>query len=157
LLAIPPPKGIAWQMSVYFLLYVSRSLLRLPEEVGEVDRIVAVARRENERLGVTGALVFTRAHFAQVLEGEEKAVETLMRRIRRDRRHDSVTVVSEGQRDGRLFPQWSMAYSGGSLYVDRHIKPLLAPGAEQASTGHLAEKLVRLIREFTLQEIATAP
>jgi hypothetical protein len=144
-------------MSVYFLLYVSRSLLRLPDQSGEVDRIVTVARRENERLGVTGALVFTRAHFAQVLEGEQQAVETLMERIRRDSRHTDVNVVSAGVREGRLFPHWSMAYSGGSLYVDRHIKPLLAPAAEPDSTDRLAEKLVRLMREFIAQEIATAP
>src|SRR3954468_16771884 len=124
-------------MSVFFLLYVSRSLLRVPEEAGEVDRIVAVARRENDRLGVTGALVFTQAHFAQALEGEHAAIETLMERIRRDPRHDKVTVVSAGASAGRLFPQWSMAYSGGSLYVDRHIKPLLAPAAEQATTERL--------------------
>ena len=144
-------------MSVYFLLYVSRSLLRLPHEGGEVDRIVAVARRENARLGVTGALVFTRAHFAQVLEGDEEAVEALMERIRNDRRHDSVTVVRKSLRDARLFPQWSMAYSGGSLYVDRHIKPLLEAPPEPGATEPLAEKLVRLMREFTAQEIATAP
>jgi hypothetical protein len=144
-------------MSIHFLLYVSRSLLRLPEEAGEVDRIAAVARRENERLAVTGALVFTRAHFAQVLEGEKDAVDTLMQRIRADSRHESVTVVSQGGRDGRLFPRWSMAYSGGSLYVDRHIKPLLSPAAEQDATERLAGKLVRLMREFTSGEIATAP
>jgi hypothetical protein len=143
-------------MSVYFLLYVSRSLLRLPGQSGEVDRIVAVARRENARLGVTGALIFTRAHFAQVLEGDRQAVETLMARIRGDSRHDRVTVVAEGPRDERLFPQWSMAYSGGSLYVDRHIKPLLAPAAEPGATAPLAEKLVRLMREFAAQETAPA-
>src|SRR4051794_24960505 len=143
-------------MSVYSLLYVSRSLLRLPDEAGEVDRIVAVARRENERLRVTGALVFTQAHFAQVLEGDQASVETLMARIRRDPRHDRVTIVSAGERDTRLFPQWSMAYSGGSLYVDRHIKPLLAPAVEQATTERLAEQLVRLMREFSAP-ITTAP
>jgi hypothetical protein len=144
-------------MSVFFLLYVSRSLLRVPEQAGEVDRIVAVARRENDRLGITGALVFTQAHFAQALEGDRAALETLMERIRRDPRHDKVTIVSEGEREARLFPQWSMAYSGGSLYVDRHIKPLLSPPAEPGATERLAEKLVRLMREFTCPEIATAP
>jgi hypothetical protein len=144
-------------MSVYFLLYVSRSLLRLPDEAGEVDRIVLVARRENVRLGVTGALVFTRAHFAQVLEGDQGAVESLMERIRSDSRHTEVKVVSAGAREGRLFPHWSMAYSGGSLYVDRHIKPLLAPDPEPGATDRLAEKLVRLMREFAAQEVATAP
>jgi hypothetical protein len=144
-------------MSVHFLLYVSRSLLRLPQEAGEVDRIVAVARRENARLGVTGALVFTRAHFAQVLEGDEQAVEALMERIGKDRRHDGVRVVSKSMREARLFPQWSMAYSGGSLYVDRHIRPLLAAAPEPGATEPLAERLVRLIHEFTAQEIATAP
>ena len=144
-------------MPLFFLLYVSRSLLRLPDEAGEVERIVTVARRENERLGVTGALIFTQAHFAQVLEGDRAAVETLMERIGRDPRHDMVTIVSAGERDGRLFGQWSMAYSGGSLYVDRHVRPLLAPAAEQGATERLAEKLVRLMREFTFPEIATAP
>ncbi|MEA2999125.1 MAG: hypothetical protein QOH04_2658 [Sphingomonadales bacterium] len=144
-------------MPLFFLLYVSRSLLRLPDEAGEVDRIIAVARPENERLGVTGALMFTQAHFAQVLEGDQAAVETLMERIRRDPRHDTVTIVSAAAREARLFPRWSMAYSGGSLYVDRHVKPLLAPAPEPGASERLAEKLVRLMREFTFPEIATAP
>jgi hypothetical protein len=107
------------------LLYVSKSNLTLPEEAGEVLAIVATARRRNAELGVTGALVFTESRFAQVLEGDEEAIDALMLSILKDRRHEQVTVVDRTEVAMRRFPQWSMAYSGPSLYVDRHIKPLL--------------------------------
>ncbi len=50
------------------LLYVSTSLLPARDEQRFVSDIVAVARARNAALGVTGALVLGRGHFAQILE-----------------------------------------------------------------------------------------
>ncbi len=124
------------------LLYVSTCLIRLPDEGREVDQIVRVARARNADLAVTGALVFTRKHFAQVLEGSSDAVEELMGNIVNDRRHTNVNVVEASPIGQRRFAHWSMAYAGPSTYVQRHIVPLL-PRLQDAQKR--AEHVVRLI------------
>jgi hypothetical protein len=107
------------------LLYASASALAPGEEQAEIERIVSVARVRNAGLGVTGTLVFTRTSFAQILEGPDEAVDGLMQRIARDRRHDQVTIVDTVTTDQRLFEDWTLSYCGGSRYVDKHIAPLL--------------------------------
>jgi len=63
----------------------------------------------NQRLGVTGALVITEDAFAQVLEGEEATVRGLYESISQDPRHDSVALLGEETVDGRTFGRWAMA------------------------------------------------
>jgi hypothetical protein len=64
----------------------------------------------NRTQGVTGALLFNRECFAQVLEGPRISVENVFERIQRDRRHGQVTVVDNGWADRRDFPNWAMAH-----------------------------------------------
>ncbi|HEY0147482.1 MAG TPA: BLUF domain-containing protein [Allosphingosinicella sp.] len=131
------------------LLYVSQSLLKLPDEEGELSRIIEVARQRNAELSVTGALVFTQESFAQVLEGPSAAVDTLMESIVRDPRHRHVKVVRELALAERLFAKWTMAYSGPSLYVERHIRPLLFAAAGDDESHDASERLLYLIEELT--------
>lgn len=136
-------------MGLRTLLYVSKSLVPQDGAQRQVDAIVGSARARNAALGVTGVLIFTEARFAQVLEGPAEAVETLMERIRADPRHEQVTIVSDGPLERRRFPGWSMGYSGPSLYVDRHIKPLLGPVAETRDRREMAARLLYLMEELT--------
>ena len=107
------------------LLYASVSTLAADEEEEEVARIVAVSTRRNEQLGVTGTLVLARGHFAQILEGTQAAVDTLMESIARDSRHRQVTIVNVATITRPNFPGWSFAYSGASHYVEKHVRPLI--------------------------------
>ena len=106
------------------LLYASVSTLAADEEEAEIERIVEVSRARNPHLGVTGTLIYTKARFAQILEGPPEAVDLLMEKIVRDRRHDRVTVVDVRQTGRRRFVGWSLSYSGVSQYIDKHIRPL---------------------------------
>jgi hypothetical protein len=132
--------------SVTSLLYVSNSLLRMPDEEHELRHIVAVARERNGRLGVTGALVFTGHHFAQVLEGSAAAVDELMTSICRDRRHSGIDIVEVIELPARRFAAWSLAYSGPSTYVDRHITPLFKKLSDRQSGIAGAEQLLALMQ-----------
>lgn len=133
------------------LLYVSVSTLKLPDEAGEVDDLVGVARSRNAALDVTGALIFTETHFAQILEGAAAAVEELMVSIRADRRHRAVNTVSVIETPQRRFAGWSMAYSGPSFYLDRHVAPLLGAAPGRAIAGPV-EALRELIRECAIDK-----
>ena len=76
----------------------------------ELEHILSRARDNNSALSVTGALLFNRDYFAQVLEGPRAAVENIFERIQRDRRHGQVTVVDNGWTETRDFPDWAMAH-----------------------------------------------
>ena len=96
------------------LVYCSRkALVGTPEGMrAEVEQILASARRNNVRLGVTGALLFNRACFAQVLEGARDAVERVFEDISHDLRHREVAILEVAPVEARGFPGWSMAYAG---------------------------------------------
>ena len=137
-------------MGIRCLLYVSESCLSWPDDAHEVDDIVASARPRNEQLGLTGALIYTRTHFAQVLEGEAEAIAAKMASIRTDSRHRNLCVVADEPIEARHFPDWTMAYSGPSFYVDRQIRPLLTDAADPARRRRAAAGLLAFIREFAL-------
>ncbi len=131
------------------LLYVSRSRLDSLESAVQVADIVGSARPRNESLGVTGALIFTEASFAQVIEGSGAALDELMGSILKDNRHDDIRIISICEIEERRFGQWWMAYSGPSFYVNRHIKPLLTGKMNESDSGARAERLIALMLEFT--------
>ena len=61
-------------MSLIRLVYASKSQLVDVDRRAELDRILASARRFNDRNGITGFLVATDKAFAQVLEGPQAHV-----------------------------------------------------------------------------------
>lgn len=101
---------------VYRLVYTSRNLLggRDDEQAAVVAEILATSKRNNARVGVTGALLFNAGSFAQVLEGPRGAVEGTFERIQRDPRHSDVSVLQCEPVAARGFPNWSMAFIGQS-------------------------------------------
>ena len=93
---------------VHFLLYVSSATELLSR--AELDEILAISRKNNAALSVSGILLYKGGNLMQLLEGEEKAVVDLYDKIGRDPRHHDLTVVWDGAEDTRQFPSWSMAF-----------------------------------------------
>ncbi|MDO7844429.1 BLUF domain-containing protein [Sphingomonas immobilis] len=121
------------------LLYVSHKTID-PGAEEVIQDIVSAASVKNAALGVTGALVATRAHFAQILEGPADAVHDLMDSICRDARHTNVIVLREWAIIGRSFADFSLAYSGPSSYVAKHVV-----GVSHAVGDDLTIKVDRVI------------
>ncbi len=99
---------------IFSLAYVSRSELSGSGDVlkAEIRAILASSRRNNHRLGVTGALLYSEGWFAQILEGPVDALESLFETIGADRRHSNVTILHFHPVEEPSFPAWSMAYAG---------------------------------------------
>jgi hypothetical protein len=137
-------------MSLRTLLFVSESLLRLPEDSAQLHEIVRVSHAHNALRGLTGAMVATRGHFAEILEGPPENVLATMERIAKDPRHRAVKVVLSREIERRQFADspMSLVYSGNSFYVDRHIAPLLSDGENAADRPVLAAQLHYLIQEL---------
>ncbi len=96
------------------LVYLSDNLIRGDEQAvsNSIEQMLSTSRRRNQELGVTGALIFNRGIFAQVLEGPGDAVDSLFRVIEADPRHCKVKLLENTTTADRLFPNWSMAYFG---------------------------------------------
>jgi hypothetical protein len=99
---------VSGAMSIFRLIYNSHSRIEGDRSAALGD-IFTTARRNNQRLGVTGALVTTEAGFAQTLEGDEAVVRDLYDSICRDGRHDQVHLLEADTVDDRTFGRWAMA------------------------------------------------
>lgn len=92
----------------YQIIYSSAS--STPMELDELEDILEHAQSSNSTCGITGALVYADGYFLQILEGEKAAVESLMQRIKKDLRHETVVILQSGQMDSAAFSDWRMAY-----------------------------------------------
>lgn len=99
------------------LVYYSRNRVAggVDELSGAIASILAASRQNNERVGVTGALMFNSGCFAQVLEGPQAAVEGVFERIQQDERHGDVSLLAFENVEQRAFEGWSMGFVGASV------------------------------------------
>ena len=76
----------------------------------DVRAIVSASLIWNRRHDLTGLLVASVNHFAQVLECRDEAMKLVLERIRRDPHHRSIHVQFDEVASLRRFEKWSMAY-----------------------------------------------
>ncbi|KRU21458.1 BLUF domain-containing protein [Psychrobacter pocilloporae] len=77
---------------------------------GEVTRILEQAQQNNERNGITGALVFNHNYFLQSIEGARPVINGLVRKLVKDERHHSLQVIECREVEQRHWSKWSMKY-----------------------------------------------
>jgi len=99
-------------MSLIHCIYASAARHALDDAARR--ELLRVARTNNERLGVTGMLLYVENSFFQVLEGEPEVVDELFLRIAGDPRHGNVTEIIREPITRRAFPEWSMGYAAVS-------------------------------------------
>jgi hypothetical protein len=64
----------------------------------------------NTATGVTGMLIFGNATFLQVLEGEERVVDGLYEKIKKDPRHNSPSLLHRKPIQRRQYDDWTMGF-----------------------------------------------
>lgn len=99
------------------ILYVSKSVT--PAALTPLADILQQSRNNNALDGVTGLLWSDGDRFAQVLEGDERAVAEAMTRIRADTRHHDVVVLHDREIEQRQFGSWSMELREAGAASDR--------------------------------------
>lgn len=125
-------------MELKSLTYTSLARLDLTDD--DLSAIHRTARELNSLDGVTGLLVFNGTHFLQIIEGSARAIDDLLERLRRDRRHSGLEVRDERVIEERSFGDWSMElvkvqsryFDARSTLVDR-----LPEGIASAVRDHL--------------------
>lgn len=112
------------------LFYTSISPAGLSEP--ELMTILAKARLKNQRMSVTGMLVYHNREILQILEGEKSNVEALFQTIVEDDRHTSIDKFFQGEIETRAFVDWSMAFKS---LDDNLAKKIPLDGYEEFSKG----------------------
>ena len=131
-------------MDLVSLIYTSRAVPSL--EIPDVDTIHREALTYNPLDGITGLLVFNGESFMQVIEGAESAIDDLLGRLRKDRRHCDLEVRDRRPIPARFFPNWSMHR------ID--VNPDEGTGPVESVINHRADEVGRKTILQALQEIS---
>ena len=107
--ALPGSRGAGHVAETVTLLYVSRAAPALSAET--IASMTRAARLRNLHDGITGLLACDGTHFLHMVEGPAHAIVDLEQRLRRDRRHGDIDVLSLAPAKKRLrFPHWRLGF-----------------------------------------------
>jgi hypothetical protein len=122
---------------LYRLIYLSRNAIPGSAENihQEIKQILAVSRQRNAASHITGALMFNRECFAQVLEGAHDDIQETFERIQCDPRHADVVILDFEPVQTRRFSQWSMGYIGYDTLASKEFTEI------QQATGFDVKQL----------------
>jgi hypothetical protein len=94
------------------VLYSSKTKTDISQN--EINDILEVSRKNNQKNKVTGILLYRNREFLQLLEGERINVYYTLKKIMEDQRHTNVNVFYENEIQKSLFNNWSMAFKSES-------------------------------------------
>lgn len=89
------------------LIYVSSRTPNTP--AFNIDELVTASQLRNRGDGITGLLYSDGKRFLQVVEGPAGAIENLLARLSKDRRHRAIVTLSRRTIERREFGDWAMA------------------------------------------------
>lgn len=92
----------------YRIIYLSTAN-GVPEQ-DELEALMQLARKNNEKDGITGLVAYHDYTFIQVLEGPEDKVKACFERICQNDLHRNFIVAHEAHAETRLFDRYAMAF-----------------------------------------------
>jgi hypothetical protein len=128
------------------VVYSSAALTPFTE--AQLTELLSRARANNERLGVTGMLLYDDGSFLQALEGDEQVLQALFETIGRDKRHHRVVPLLRRNIDVRHFEQWRMGFASMKTltqHVPGYSEYLRLRGSPDEA-GNAASKLLAAFR-----------
>lgn len=90
------------------IIYCSQATSDVSPE--ELVALLELSRRNNERAGLSGMLLYSSQSFLQVLEGDEVALQATYARILVDDRHMNLRMLMNADVAAPLFPDWTMGF-----------------------------------------------
>lgn len=113
--------------------------------------LLVQCRRNNDRSGITGLLLYMHGNFFQIIEGEHARVKTLFEVIRIDGRHRRVICLSEELVNQREFPDWSMGFENIEVIPEEYppgFTDFLSSHPENPNWGIYSENVRYYLRAF---------
>ena len=105
---------------LFRVIYMSECLLPSSnaDYAEAINQLLTGSRLWNTAHEITGSLLFSTGYFAQVIEGPDFEIKSLMGHIICDPRHKNLRLIDRGPVSDRLFGNWSMAYTDGNEQLD---------------------------------------
>lgn len=135
-------------MMIYQIAYFSTASAKVTKD--DLTRILAASRRNNVKVDVTGMLLLMDQVFFQVLEGQKDVVETLVEKIKKDRLHGNMIIVSSVERSERAFPDWSMGFEAFDYDAKGTADPDLPFDVSQLASNPNIEALSKKAPEIII-------
>lgn len=76
----------------------------------ELVALLELARRKNDKAGLSGMLLYCSQSFLQLLEGDDESLEETYGRIVADDRHVKLRKLMDADVPARAFPDWTMGF-----------------------------------------------
>jgi hypothetical protein len=137
---------------MHHIIYLSQATRSLSDE--ELAKLLAQAREDNTRQGITGALVYGAGQFMQIIEGEEAALAMLYAKLLQDGRHGQVFKFADKPIAQRSFADWSMAFRPLSAEQFAELAGYLTPEQLNLQAPGLSATdgmLLQMMKTFVLQ------
>lgn len=121
------------------LIYISRITDGISS--AELQKIGEVSQRNNQKLNITGVLLYLDGLFFQILEGNEQKIDNLYKKILIDNRHkDIMCLQMEQDINARLFPNWDMQVINLNENTDIFVQPMKSLLQALSSSHQVLEK-----------------
>ena len=117
--------------------YISSAIAPMSNQ--DLLGLLQECRENNAQSGVTGMLIYCNATFLQVLEGEEKVVDDLIDKIRKDARHANLQVLHRRTIERRQYSDWSMGFKRVSDKELRVVEGLRDFGEKDFNPDYLLQ------------------
>ena len=88
------------------IVYVSKALKHFDEDA--LKTLIEKSASNNSKFGITGFLFYKKSHFLQYIEGKDKQVNALMKRIHSNADHQMRFASTQTQMSTKKFESWSM-------------------------------------------------
>ncbi len=128
---------------IFYLLYYGVQSFKFEQK--DFDELLEQARERNERLDITGKLVYCEGTFIQVLEGDEQNVKDVYNSIEADRRLIATRIVTIGRVEQRYFSGWRMDFDKVSLDSINELENCTHPNVTDYISNAPAIKLLKLL------------
>lgn len=135
-------------MSLFRIVYVSDAVGGVGDSLLALIDIIGVSDRNNRRDCITGVLMRHCGQFFQAIEGRRVDLDRLMGRIRSDRRHANLRILSDRRIETRLFADWGLAQVDAPPALERLL-------ADEGEAHALTVRIERLLVD-TSQALAAA-
>ncbi len=129
------------------IVYRSRSV----EVFSDIDLfyLLAHARENNAKLGISGIVLYDRGFFYQWIEGRDEQLGRVWNAIRADPRHTDVQVLVDQQIPTRLFAGWSMQFAHRSRQHEPVVEGFVVADPLLLDDLHLnADKVPNILAAF---------
>lgn len=140
---------------MHHIIYGSRAARPFSDD--DLLTLLLQARSHNLLHDISGALVYSKGQFMQVIEGEQQALADLYARLLRDPRHTQLVKYADKAIAERSFSEWTMAFQP---VTEAQFAGLMGyvPAEDFASTapslGQADNLLLRLMKELVATPLA---